>query len=88
MPSLLLLSVNTFTFSLSISSLESRKRKGLDNALNFVLGINCLQTYVRNSRNLEIFMKSWVPAEARPKGLLFICHGYGDTVTFFNEGKQ
>lgn len=47
-----------------------------------------LQTYVKNSRNLEIFVKSWVPAQARPKGLVFICHGYGDTVTFFNEGEH
>ncbi|KAG0600204.1 hypothetical protein M758_11G015300 [Ceratodon purpureus] len=44
------------------------------------------QTYLRNSRGLEIFMKSWVPAEGRPKGLIFLCHGYGDTVTFFFEG--
>jgi caffeoylshikimate esterase len=47
-----------------------------------------LQTYVKNSRNVEIFVKSWMPMHGRPKGLLFICHGYGDTVTFFNEGEQ
>ena len=47
-----------------------------------------LQTYVKNSRGLEVFLKSWVPAERRPKGLIFICHGYGDTVTFFFEGQQ
>jgi acylglycerol lipase len=35
---------------------------------------------------MEIFVKSWVPANNRPKGLIFLCHGYGDTVTFFFEG--
>lgn len=48
--------------------------------------LNVTEKYVKNSRNLEIFVKSWVPAERRPKGLIFICHGYGDTITFFNEG--
>ncbi|KAG0565382.1 hypothetical protein KC19_8G185900 [Ceratodon purpureus] len=50
------------------------------------MGLKVTETYVKNSRNLEIFVKSWVPLNGRPKGILFICHGYGDTVTFFNEG--
>lgn len=49
-------------------------------------GLNVNETYVKNSRNLELFVKSWIPAEKRPKGLLFLCHGYGDTVSFFFEG--
>jgi acylglycerol lipase len=36
---------------------------------------------------MEMFVKSWMPEEGRPKGILFLCHGYGDTVTFFFEGK-
>lgn len=46
------------------------------------------QRYEKNSRGMEIFVKSWVPVNKRPKGLIFLCHGYGDTVTFFFEGAH
>ncbi len=52
-----------------------------------LIGGDGLQKYVTNSRGMEIFVKSWMPEEGRPKGILFLCHGYGDTVTFFFEGK-
>lgn len=34
--------------------------------------------YIKNARNLSIFTQSWVPAEGAPRGLLFLCHGYGN----------
>ncbi len=34
-----------------------------------------------------MFIKSWMPKEGRAKGIIFLCHGYGDTVTFFFEGQ-
>ncbi|PON78619.1 Alpha/beta hydrolase fold [Parasponia andersonii] len=50
-------------------------------------GIPTEEWYVRNSRGLEIFCKSWKPEQGVPiKGALFFCHGYGDTCTFFFEG--
>ncbi|PON95947.1 Alpha/beta hydrolase fold [Trema orientale] len=50
-------------------------------------GIRTEEWYVRNSRGLEIFCKSWKPEQGVPiKGALFFCHGYGDTCTFFFEG--
>lgn len=45
-----------------------------------------LQSYVRNSRGIEIFSKSWLPENSRIKALVCFCHGYGDTCTFFFEG--
>ncbi|CAH9105589.1 unnamed protein product [Cuscuta europaea] len=39
-----------------------------------------------NSRGIQIFSKSWIPATSPPKALICICHGYGDTCTFFVEG--
>lgn len=44
------------------------------------------QSYVVNSRGLEIFWKSWLPGKSKPKAAVFFCHGYGDTCTFFFEG--
>lgn len=43
------------------------------------------KSYEKNSRGLEIFSKSWLP-ESNIKALVFFCHGYGDTCTFFFEG--
>ncbi|KAF3332669.1 caffeoylshikimate esterase-like isoform X3 [Carex littledalei] len=48
-------------------------------------GIKTKESYERNSRGLEIFSKSWLP-ESNIKALVFFCHGYGDTCTFFFEG--
>ncbi|CAN6451627.1 unnamed protein product [Victoria cruziana] len=45
--------------------------------------------YEVNSRGLEVFCKSWFPppsSNVRIKGVVFFCHGYGDTCTFFFEG--
>ncbi|GAB4833595.1 hypothetical protein Ancab_031840 [Ancistrocladus abbreviatus] len=50
-------------------------------------GIKTEEWYEMNSRGLEIFCKSWLPKEGeRIKGVLYFCHGYGDTCTFFFEG--
>ncbi|KAK7272915.1 hypothetical protein RIF29_13957 [Crotalaria pallida] len=49
-------------------------------------GLKMKESYEVNSRGLEIFCKSWIPAAARPKAAVFYCHGYGDTCTFFFEG--
>eukprot|EP00249_Psilotum_nudum_P014196 c24712_g1_i1 orf=313-1515(+) len=39
-----------------------------------------------NSRGMEIFTKNWLPEIGPVKALVFFCHGYGDTCTFFIEG--
>ncbi|XP_065870423.1 caffeoylshikimate esterase isoform X1 [Euphorbia lathyris] len=50
-------------------------------------GIITEEWYERNSKGLEIFMKSWMPpVGVEIKGAVFFCHGYGDTCTFFFEG--
>ncbi|GAY47539.1 hypothetical protein CUMW_105190 [Citrus unshiu] len=50
-------------------------------------GIRTQEWYERNSKGLEIFCKSWMPKLGdQIKGVLFFCHGYGDTCTFFFEG--
>jgi hypothetical protein len=47
-----------------------------------------VQSYEVNSRGLEIFSKSWLPATSHPKAMVYYCHGYGDTCTFFCEGME
>ncbi|KAM1965970.1 hypothetical protein ACFX15_046245 [Malus domestica] len=49
-------------------------------------GLKMDESYEVNSRGLEIFCKSWLPATSRPKAIVCYCHGYGDTCTFFFEG--
>lgn len=49
-------------------------------------GVKMKESYEKNSKGVEIFMKSWLPESSRPKAMVFFCHGYGDTVTFFFEG--
>ncbi|KAJ6429789.1 hypothetical protein OIU84_021232 [Salix udensis] len=50
-------------------------------------GIKTYEWYEWNSRGLEIFCKRWMPEPGvRMKGAVCICHGYGDTCTFFFEG--
>ncbi|XP_048444063.1 caffeoylshikimate esterase-like isoform X1 [Pyrus x bretschneideri] len=49
-------------------------------------GLKMEESYEVNSRGLEIFCKSWLPATSRPKAIVCYCHGYGDTCTFFFEG--
>ncbi|XP_022772067.1 caffeoylshikimate esterase-like isoform X2 [Durio zibethinus] len=49
-------------------------------------GLKMKESYEVNSRGLEIFSKSWLPENSHPKAMVFFCHGYGDTCTFFFEG--
>ncbi|GMY24378.1 caffeoylshikimate esterase isoform X2 [Fagus crenata] len=49
-------------------------------------GLKMTESYEVNSRGLEIFSKSWLPATSHPKAMVYYCHGYGDTCTFFCEG--
>ncbi|GMH04310.1 hypothetical protein Nepgr_006149 [Nepenthes gracilis] len=49
-------------------------------------GLKMNEMYEVNSRGMEIFSKSWIPESSPPKAAIFICHGYGDTCTFFLEG--
>ena len=42
-----------------------------------------------NSKGVEVFLKSWVPAaDEQLHGVIFLCHGYGDSVTFYAEGEK
>ncbi|CAA6665342.1 unnamed protein product [Spirodela intermedia] len=61
---------------------------GIDHCLfkQQYLGIKSQESYEVNSRGLEIFSKSWLPEDSRINALVFFCHGYGDTCTFFVEG--
>ncbi|CAA0813505.1 alpha/beta-Hydrolases superfamily protein [Striga hermonthica] len=49
-------------------------------------GLKMTESYEVNSRGLEIFTKSWLPESISLKGIICLCHGYGDTCTFFLEG--
>ncbi|GLT41154.1 hypothetical protein SLA2020_152390 [Shorea laevis] len=49
-------------------------------------GVKMNESFEVNSRGLEIFSKSWLPKTTRPKAMVYYCHGYGDTCTFFFEG--
>ncbi|XP_011656037.1 caffeoylshikimate esterase isoform X2 [Cucumis sativus] len=49
-------------------------------------GFKTEETYEVNSRGLSIFSKCWIPETVRPKAMVYYCHGYGDTCTFFFEG--
>ncbi|KAI5684283.1 hypothetical protein M9H77_05511 [Catharanthus roseus] len=49
-------------------------------------GLKMKESYEVNSKGLEIFTKSWLPETSPPKAVVCICHGYGDTCTFFIEG--
>ncbi|XP_057764440.1 caffeoylshikimate esterase-like [Salvia miltiorrhiza] len=35
------------------------------------------EEFIYNSRGMKLFTCSWVPAHSEPKGLVFLCHGYG-----------
>ncbi|CAN6445126.1 unnamed protein product [Victoria cruziana] len=49
-------------------------------------GIRMEEMYETNSRGAEIFSKYWIPQFSPLKAMIFFCHGYGDTCTFFFEG--
>lgn len=48
--------------------------------------IGTKESYERNSRGVEIFSKCWFPENHRMKAIVCLCHGYGDTCTFFLDG--
>ncbi|KAI5070488.1 hypothetical protein GOP47_0014831 [Adiantum capillus-veneris] len=49
-------------------------------------GVKVEEFFKFNSRGVEVFTRSWMPESGLFKALVFICHGYGDTCTFFFEG--
>ncbi|WVZ58003.1 hypothetical protein U9M48_008320 [Paspalum notatum var. saurae] len=49
-------------------------------------GIGTKESYEHNSRGVEIFSKCWFPENHCMKAIVCLCHGYGDTCTFFLEG--
>ncbi|KAF3784382.1 hypothetical protein EJ110_NYTH30315 [Nymphaea thermarum] len=49
-------------------------------------GVRMEEMYETNSRGAEIFSKYWIPQLSPLKAMIFFCHGYGDTCTFFFEG--
>lgn len=49
-------------------------------------GVKAEEYFELNSRGIEIFTRSWMPESRFVKAIVFICHGYGDTCTFFFEG--
>lgn len=51
-----------------------------------IQGVKMKESFEVNSRGLEIFLKSWIPESSSPKAMVYYCHGYGDTCTFFFEG--
>ncbi|KAJ7299483.1 hypothetical protein O6H91_Y095200 [Diphasiastrum complanatum] len=50
------------------------------------VGVKTKETYIVNSRGVELFTKIWLPETGKPKAIIFLCHGYGDTITFYFEG--
>ncbi|MCO5561287.1 hypothetical protein L7F22_014908 [Adiantum nelumboides] len=49
-------------------------------------GVKAEEYFELNSRGVEVFTRSWMPQSGLVKAVVFICHGYGDTCTFFFEG--
>ncbi|TVU06629.1 hypothetical protein EJB05_49853, partial [Eragrostis curvula] len=49
-------------------------------------GVITKESYERNSRGVEIFTKCWFPENHHMKAIICLCHGYGDTCTFFLDG--
>ncbi|MCO5575938.1 hypothetical protein L7F22_029745 [Adiantum nelumboides] len=49
-------------------------------------GVKAEEYFEFNSRGVEVFTRSWMPQSGLVKAVVFICHGYGDTCTFFFEG--
>merc|ERR1712142_65874 len=40
--------------------------------------------FYTNSRNEKLFERTWHPTD-NPKGLVFICHGYGEHTDWYDE---
>ncbi|KAL0015313.1 hypothetical protein SO802_002382 [Lithocarpus litseifolius] len=81
----------------NMDQVPARKRareafKGIQLQIDHILfkipsdGVKMEESYEVNSRGLKIFSKSWLPATSHPKAMVYYCHGYGDTCTFFCEG--
>ncbi|KAF3947342.1 hypothetical protein ACB098_01G186900 [Castanea mollissima] len=81
----------------NMDQVPARKRareafKGIQLQIDHILfkmpseGVKVEESYEVNSRGLKIFSKSWLPATSHPKAMVYYCHGYGDTCTFFCEG--
>ncbi|KAK4602142.1 hypothetical protein RGQ29_011269 [Quercus rubra] len=81
----------------NMDQVPARKRareafKGIQLQIDHILfkipsdGVKMEESYKVNSRGLKIFSKSWLPATSHPKAMVYYCHGYGDTCTFFCEG--
>lgn len=49
-------------------------------------GVKAEEFLELNSRGVEVFTRSWFPESKSVRAIVFICHGYGDTCTFFFEG--
>ncbi|RHN52800.1 putative 2-acylglycerol O-acyltransferase [Medicago truncatula] len=49
-------------------------------------GVKMEEIYEVNSRGLKVFSKSWIPEKSPMKGIVYYCHGYADTCTFYFEG--
>ncbi|KAL5681109.1 hypothetical protein ACJX0J_007494, partial [Zea mays] len=49
-------------------------------------GIRTKESCEHNSRGVEIFSKCWFPENRRMRAIVCLCHGYGDTCTFFLDG--
>ncbi|XP_020248887.1 caffeoylshikimate esterase-like isoform X2 [Asparagus officinalis] len=68
---------------------DCRERRKLREAFKDVqLSLDhCLfKSYEVNTRGLEIYSKSWLPENSSIKAIICLCHGYGDTCSFFFEG--
>eukprot|EP00897_Mesotaenium_endlicherianum_P005458 jgi/Mesen1/4940/ME000247S04220 len=46
-------------------------------------GVRTIEAFVKNSRGVELFTKQWLPLNGNLRGLVFYCHGYGDTCNYF-----
>lgn len=44
------------------------------------------EEYILTSRELKLFTCRWLPGNLEPKGLVFICHGYGMECSIFMKG--
>ncbi|XP_022759245.1 caffeoylshikimate esterase-like isoform X2 [Durio zibethinus] len=79
------LGIDHILFKTPTDGLKMQEVKALDLHFSSSLPLWYL-SYEVNSRGLQIFSKRWLPDTSCPKAMVFVCHGYGDTCTFFIEG--
>ncbi|CAI5476894.1 unnamed protein product [Closterium sp. Yama58-4] len=48
-------------------------------------GVASVEEYIINARGVVLFTKQWLPRDARLKGVVVGCHGYGETCTYIFE---